>query len=261
VKLSNCVAAVTGAASGIGRALCTALGQHGARLIAVDRDAAGLDSLVEQFDGDGVGVATRAVDVRDCEELRRAIHSGAAELGPVDLLVACAGISDVTLVEDLAVGRLEEIARVNYLGTVYAVDAVLPEMLARRRGRIVGVSSLAGCRGMPFSGAYSASKAAVSTYLESLRPPLRRRGVTVTTVCPGFVRTPLMENAPLQPPMEMLPPEEAARYILRAIRRRKRFYCFPLGISLGVKYLKWLPAGLYDWTMARAATKIPDLKY
>ncbi len=99
--------------------------------------------------------------------------------------------------------------RVNLLGVVYAIEAVLPDMLARGSGQIVALSSLAGCRGMPFSAAYSASKAALANYLESLRPPLRRRGIAVTTVLPGFVRTPLMANASVQPPMAMMEPEGA----------------------------------------------------
>ncbi len=179
----------------------------------------------------------------------------------MDLLVACAGITGATLVDDLAVEQMEAIVRVNLLGSVYAIDAVLPDMLARKSGHIVALSSLAGCRGMPFSAAYSASKAALATYLESLRPPLRRRGIAVTTVLPGFVRTPLMANAPVQPPMAMMEPEEAARYILRAIHRRSRVYAFPWSTSLLLGVLRCLPAWLYDWCMARGAAHIPNVTY
>ncbi len=261
MKLTHRVAVVTGAASGIGRAMAHVLAGEDARLILVDRDAPGVESLAKELTADGVRCVADAVDVRQREALRRSIRSMQTQLGPVDLLVACAGITGVTLVEELRVEQLQAITEVNYLGVVYSIDAVLPEMIQRRQGHIVGVSSLAGCRGMPFSAAYSASKTALSTYLESLRPSLRRRGVTVTTVCPGFVRTPLMANAPLQPPMRMLEPEEAARYILRAIRRRRAYYCFPWAIGLGVRSLKWLPPRLYDWAMSRAAAKIPNLTY
>lgn len=255
------VAVVTGAASGIGRALCPLLGREGARLALIDRDAAGLESLGVELAKENIPATSAAVDVRERGALRDAIQRLAAPWGPVDLLVACAGVTGVTLVDDLAVDRLEAIARINFLGLVYAIDAVLPEMVARRQGQIVGVSSLAGCRGMPFSAGYSASKAAVTRYLESLRPALRKRGVAVTTVCPGFVRTPLMENAALKPPIEMMEPAAAARYVLKAIRGRRRYYCFPWGIGFGVRLLQWLPARLYDWTMSRAAAKIPDLTY
>jgi len=261
VRLSDCVAVVTGAASGIGRALCPLLGRRGARLVLIDRDSAGLDSLAAELAAANIRSATVTVDVRQRAALGQAIRSAAADLGPVDLLVACAGITGVTLVDDLDVEQIETLVRVNLLGVAYAIDAVLPEMLQRQQGHIVGVSSLAGCRGMPFSAGYSASKAALSRYLESLRPALRKRGIAVTTVCPGFVRTPLMEHAPLKPPMRMLEPQEAARYVLKAIVRRKRFYSFPWRIALGVGVLQWLPARWYDWTMSRAARKVPGLKY
>jgi 3-oxoacyl-[acyl-carrier protein] reductase len=255
------VAVVTGAASGIGRALCPLLGRQGSRLILIDRDAAGLESLQAELAQSNILGKTATIDVCQRESLKNSIRSLSAELGPVDLLVACAGITGVTLVDDMDVDKLEALMRVNFLGVVYAIDAVLDDMLKRRRGQIVGVSSLAGCRGMPFSAGYSASKTALLRYLESLRPALAKRGVAVTTVCPGFVRTPLMENAPLKPPMKMLEPEIAARYVLKAILRRRRFYSFPWGVGMGVRVLEWLPAGVYDWTMRRAAAKIPDLKY
>lgn len=261
MTMPGAVAVVTGAASGIGRALCPLLGREGARLVLIDRDGAGLESLAAELAKEGIAAASATVDVRERVTLRDAVRRLAAPWGPVDLLVACAGITGVTLVDDLTVDRLEAIARINFLGLVYAIDAVLPEMVQRRQGQIVGVSSLAGCRGMPFSAGYSASKAAVSRYLESLRPALRKRGIAVTTVCPGFVRTPLMENAALKPPIRMMEPAVAARYVLKAIVGRRRYYCFPWGIGFGVRLLQWLPARLYDWTMSRAAAKIPDLTY
>jgi short-subunit dehydrogenase len=99
------------------------------------------------------------------------------------------------------------------------------------------------------------------TYLESLRPPLRRRGILVTTVLPGFVNTPLMANAPVRPPMAMMEPEAAAQHILRAIRRRSRVYAFPWSTSLLLTVLRCLPAWLYDWCMVRAASHVPDVAY
>jgi 3-oxoacyl-[acyl-carrier protein] reductase len=261
MNLQDSVAVVTGAASGIGKALCPLLGDRGAKLILIDRNRAGLEAICAQLAAANIRSKSAVVDVSRRVELKDAISRLAAELGPVDLLVACAGITGVTLVDDLEVEKQENLMRVNFLGAVHAIDAVLPGMIERKQGHIVGISSLAGCRGMPFSAGYCASKAALSRYLESLRAQLRRRGIAVTTVCPGFVRTPLMENAPLKPPMRMLEPEAAAQYVLKAILKRRRFYAFPLGVGLGIRVLQWLPPGLYDWTMGRAAAKIPDLKY
>lgn len=261
MRLKDRVAVVTGAASGIGRALCPLLLREGARLGLLDRNADGLASLAAELGREGALCATAAVDVRDRAAVRAAFESQSAQLGPIDLLVACAGITGTTLVDDLAVEQTEAMLQVNLLGVAYAIDAVLPGMLARRSGQIVALSSLAGCRGMPFSAGYSASKAALAAYLESLRPALRRRGIAVTTVFPGFVRTPLMAAARVQPPVSMMEPEEAARHVLRAIDGRRRVYAFPMGVSLAVRVLSWLPAGLYDWMMARAAARIPNVVY
>jgi short-subunit dehydrogenase len=261
MSLNGQVALVTGAASGMGRALCHELAGAGARLGLIDRDAGGLDSLQTELRTAGVVHAPCVVDVTDRRAVRKGIVGLADQLGPVDLLAACAGITGATLIEDLAVAETEAILRVNLMGVAYAIDAVLPGMLARRRGHILALASLAGCRGVPFSAAYSASKAALINYLEALRPALRRRGIAVSTVLPGFVRTPLLENARVQAPLAAIEPEEAARHILRAVRRRSRVYAFPWSTRLGIAVLGLLPPWLYDWCMVRGAARIADVPY
>jgi short-subunit dehydrogenase len=261
MTLGGKVAVVTGAASGMGRALCRELAPEGVRLGLIDRNTDGLASLEAELREQGATCSWAVADVSDRQGVRSAVKGLVAQLGPVDILVACAGITGATLVDDLAVEETEAILRVNVLGVIYCLDAVLPDMLARQSGHIVALASLAGCRGMPFSAAYSASKAALMTYLESLRPSLRRRGIAVTTVLPGFVRTPLMINAPVQPPMAMMEPEQAARHILRAIRRRSRVYAFPWSTRLLLSVLRWLPPWLYDWCMARGAAHVPNVTY
>jgi short-subunit dehydrogenase len=227
----------------------------------LDRDANGLASLAEDLRAKGTSCAQVVADVRDRQAVRDAIATLVRELGAVDLLVTCAGITGATLVDDLAVEETEAILQVNLLGVAYAIDAVLPSMLARGSGHLVALSSLAGCRGMPFSAAYSASKAGLVNYLESLRPSLRRRGIAVTTVLPGFVRTPLMAGALVQPPMSMMEPEVAAKYVMRAIERRSRVYAFPWSTSLLLGVLRCLPPWLYDWCMARGATHVVNVNY
>lgn len=261
MTLRGKVAVVTGAASGMGRALCRELANEGVRLGLLDRNADGLATLEVELRERGATCHRAAADVSDRQGVRSALNALAERLGPVDVLVACAGITGATFVDNLDLEQTETILRVNFLGVIYALDAVLPDMLARQSGHIVALASLAGCRGMPFSAAYSASKAALMTYLESLRPALRRRGIAVTTVLPGFVRTPLMANAPIQPQMAMMEPEQAARHILRAIQRRSRVYAFPWSTSLLLRVLRWLPPWLYDWCMARGAAHIPDVTY
>ena len=114
---------------------------------------------------------------------------------------------------------------INVIGVVNSVAAVLPDMLKRGEGHLVAISSLASYRGMPKSGAYSASKAAVSTFFESLRVDLRRSGVTVTTIHPGFIRTPMTANRKKKLPF-LLEVDDAACRIIRAIERRARTYAF-----------------------------------
>ena len=123
-----------------------------------------------------------------------AVQEIVGALGPADILIPCAGICRASTVDDLKIAELEEIVRINFLGMVYLIEAVLPSMLERGSGHIAGISSMAGLRGIPFEPAYSASKAAVAAYLESLRSELRQRGITVTTVFPGYVQTPLLDE-------------------------------------------------------------------
>ena len=135
---------------------------------------------------------------------------------------------------------------VNTFGVIYSIEAVLPEMLRRRSGHLVAVSSLAAYKGLPGESAYCASKAAVNTYMEGLRIHLRGKGVAVTTVCPGFVKTPMTAMNDFQMPWVMNA-DEAARRIVRALRRRPAVCNFPLPTTLLMKLTQWLP----DWMVAR----------
>jgi NAD(P)-dependent dehydrogenase (short-subunit alcohol dehydrogenase family) len=257
--LRELVAVVTGGGSGIGRALCRLLGQEGARVGILDREP--LDSFTDELRAAGVRAAGVQADVRDRAAVLAAIDSLRQQLGPIDILVACAGISGATLVDDLAVERAEAILHINLLGVAHTIDAVLPDMLARGSGQIVGISSLLAVRGFPFTAAYCASKAGIATYLESLRGPLRGRGIHVTVVFPGYVRTPLTERGDVRPPLRLIEPEQAAAYILRAILRRSRVCRFPWGLSQLMRILCWLPPRTYDRVMARGALRIKHLTY
>jgi short-subunit dehydrogenase len=142
--------------------------------------------------------------------------------------------------------QIENMIRVNLLGVVYSVEAVLPEMLQRGRGHLAAVSSLAAYRGMPGESAYCASKAAVNSYFDGLRVQLRERGIAVTTICPGFVRTPMTDTHPFKMPW-LLEADEAARRIARALKRRVKVYNFPWQTALLMRLAGWAP----DWLLAR----------
>jgi short-subunit dehydrogenase len=243
---------LTGAGRGIGRATALALAARGYRLGLMDRDAAGLSDLSEHLHESRRSHSVRAVDVTNLECMRTATAELEGEVGPPDVLVACAGIGGLTLLPDLQPEALRSMLEVNVVGVANAIDAVLPGMMARQCGHLVGISSVAGYRGMPWMAAYSASKAALTTYLEGLRPALKRRGVTITTVYPGFVRTAMTEDTPFRRPIRMMEPEQAAAYLVRAIERRPRDAAFPPGTALGMELVRRMPGRVYDWMMDRA---------
>ena len=149
------------------------------------------------------------------------------------------------LSQTLDAAEAGDVISINVIGVVNSVAAVLPDMLARGRGQLVAISSLASYRGMPKSGAYSASKAAVSTFFESLRVDLRKSGIDVTVIHPGFIRTPMTANRKRKLPF-LLETDDAACRILRAVERRARTYAFPWQLAGLVRMMKHLPNALYD---------------
>jgi len=262
MSLADQVVVVTGAASGIGQAISRLFARKGARIGLLDQEQAGIDAIAAEFKRAGISSVALSVDVRQREKVREAVGDVARMLGPIDILVPCAGICRASTVEDLKVAQLEEILRTNFLGMVYLIDAALPSMLERGRGQIIGISSLAGVRGIPYEPAYSASKAAVTAYLESLRPELRRRGIAITTIFPGYVQTPLLDeiNGLMGADMsrgKAMTAESAATQIIRAIERRRSCSYFPRPLGLGVNLSQILPPRLYDFVMERMFSRFP----
>lgn len=252
---------LTGAAHGIGRATAMALAARGTPMGLIDRDGPALAALVQELKERGVTVADATVDVTDRDALTRAVAAIESSVGPIDVLVACAGIGTLTLVPELDTPTLRQTLDVNLVGVAHSIEAVLPGMIARGRGHLVGVASVAGYRGFPWMISYSASKAALIAYLEGLRPGLRRRGVTVTTVCPGFVRTQMSTSVPYQYPVKMIEPEDAARHLVRAVERRPRNCVFPFGMRIGLAILKYMPDRLFDGLMRLAGPKALHVEF
>jgi short-subunit dehydrogenase len=149
--------------------------------------------------------------------------------------------------------------QVNFLGVVYAIEAVLPGMLARGAGRIVAMASMTAVRGIPFEASYGASKAALVGYLESLRPSLRKRGVLVTLAYPGFVQTPLLDHLireGMSRPPGIIDTDTTARKILDAARRGRRTVSFPLALTAVVSLGRMMPGFVYDRVMTRMASRV-----
>jgi NAD(P)-dependent dehydrogenase (short-subunit alcohol dehydrogenase family) len=244
------VALITGAASGIGRELARRLGREGARVAALDLSADGLNSLASELKAAGARCATAVADVTDAAAVRDAVGRLEADLGPTDLLIASAGIGRETGGDAFDAGTVAATISVNLIGVANTIAAVLPAMRERRRGHLAVLSSLASYRGLPRLGAYSASKAGVNALMDALRVELRPYGIACTTVCPGWVRTPMTTAMDL-PHIRMLAVEDAAGRILDALRRRRAFVAFPARTVWQVRLLRHLPRPAADWLAHR----------
>lgn len=243
---------ITGASSGLGAALARAYAARGATLGLAARRGDLLEALAGELP---VPCHCYPLDVADGGALAAAAAHFRAEAGCPDVVIANAGISVGTLTGepgDLAVfGR---IMAVNVTGIAHTFDPFLPAMTALGRGTLVGVASVAGIRGIPGAGAYSASKAAAIAYLESLRVELRRTGVSVVTLAPGYIDTPMTRRNPYRMPF-LLPADEAARRMLRVIERGAAFAVVPWQMGVVGRVLRLLPIPVFDRLFARAGRK------
>ena len=197
----------------------------------------------------------RVFDVVDADDLRAAAADFIDRAGLPDIVIANAGISVGTLTEEASdLAAFSRVMQVNVLGMVNTFHPFVAAMRQAQRGQLVGIASLAGIRGMPGAGAYSASKAAVISYLESLRVELHGSGVRVATILPGYVETSMTAGNPFRMPF-MLSADEAARRIARRLARGASYAVVPWQMAIVARLLRWLPNALFDRLFARAARK------
>jgi short-subunit dehydrogenase len=244
---------LTGASSGLGEALARHYAARGAALGLVARRAPELEALAASLDG--ATVATYRGDVREPSDLVRAAADFMARFGAPDVVIANAGISRGALTEapeDLP--TFKAIFDTNVLGMVHTFAPFVVPMRDAGSGVLAGVASVAGFRGLPGSAAYCGSKSAAITYLESLRVELRGTGVSVVTLCPGFIETPLTERNPYRMPF-LLSADKAARLVANAIEDKRRFYVLPWQMAVLGKVLRGLPRPIYDRVVANRARK------
>jgi NAD(P)-dependent dehydrogenase (short-subunit alcohol dehydrogenase family) len=242
------VVLITGAGSGIGGELARRLAAEGARIAALDRNPEGLAALVAALPG--LPVATAVADVTDLAAMRQAVAALETQLGPTDLLIACAGIGRKTSTEDFSAEEFDAHIRINLIGMVNSVDPVIAGMRQRRSGHLVAISSVASYRGLPLMGGYCASKAGVNALFDSLRAELRPLGIDVTTVCPAWIRTPMTKGLRV-PAGDLMTLERACDIILDAIRRKKAFVAFPRRMVWRIMLLRCLPRSWGDWLIRR----------
>lgn len=251
---------LTGASSGIGVAFARAYARSqapGTLILGLfARRAPALEELAAELRAThGQSVAVYSGDVRVAADLQRAGADFIARHGAPDVVIANAGVSRGTLTEyaeDLA--AFAAVLETNVLGMVHTFHPFLPAMRAAGSGTLVGIASVAGFRGLPGSGAYSASKAAAITYLESLRVEEQRSGVKVVTLCPGYIATPLTARNPYKMPF-LLDPDTAARRMIRVIAAQRRFAIVPWQMAIVGRILRCAPRWLYDRAFANVKRK------
>jgi NAD(P)-dependent dehydrogenase (short-subunit alcohol dehydrogenase family) len=268
------VALITGGSSGIGRAMALRLAGHGARVAVAARNRTALDEVVREIDrisplprgerGRGEGETTLpalaiTTDVTQADDCRRAVVATVAQFGRLDILLCSAGLSMRTYFENSDLAAMEQVVRVNFLGTLYATHFALPHV-KKSRGSLVAMSSLTGLRGIPSYALYGATKFAVQGLYDSLRLELGRDGVHVGVVSPGFVDTPLRDQVlgpdgkiwahPPDPPFRIWPVEKCADRIVRLIVKRRSRALLPAfaGPLLTLDHL--IGGWIGDWILA-----------
>ena len=247
---------ITGASSGIGAALARHYAAQGAVLGLVARRTAALQALQAALPG---AHAAYAVDVADSKRLAAAAADFIARFGLPDIVIANAGVSVGTLTEEAGdLPAFERVLRTNVLGLVATLQPFVAPMRTRGGGRLVGIASVAGIRGLPGAAAYSASKAAAIACLESLRVELHGSGVRVVTIAPGYIATP-MTAVNAYPMPFLLPAEEAAPRFARAIEAGVSYTVIPWQMGIAARLLRALPNWLYDRLFARAGRKPRNL--
>lgn len=247
---------ISGASGGLGLALARHYLERGAIVAAFARRGELLQVLAAEFPDQ---VYCYALDVRDAPAVQHAANDFIARAGCPNVVIANAGVSTGTLTEyaeDL--DAFQQVMDINVLGMVKTFQPFIAAMRATRQGTLVGIASVAGFRGLPGAGAYSASKTAAISYLESLRVELRGSGVKAVTICPGYIGTPMTAINPYPMPF-MLEADEAARRIARAIERQTAFTVIPWQMGLAGRMLRLLPRWLYDRLFAKAPHKPRNL--
>lgn len=241
---------LTGASSGIGEALVPELVRRGARVAVTARRAERLEGLAAEWRRAGGEILVVPADVSDRESVLAAGRAIEAAWGGVDVAIFNAGTHTPPSGRGFDSRQFVTLTTLNYFGPLFGLEAVLPGMIARRRGQVVAVASLAGYRPLPTAAAYGASKAALAHAFDSLRFDLAPLGIEVTVVNPGFVKTPLTDRNRFRMPF-LMPVGRAVTTMVRDIERGKMESHFPAPFSWLLKFLRVLPYPVYHRLVRR----------
>jgi short-subunit dehydrogenase len=245
---------ITGAGSGIGKQLVLEGARRGWKIGGIDQSRKGLQELETELRRGRAQFAWAEADVTQAGSLTEQIGTLEERLGPVDLLIASAGVAGETPAVGMNPKAIARMIEVNLIGVSNSISAVLPGMLNRRRGHLVAISSLASYRGLPAQMGYCASKAGLNALMQSLWLDVKQHGLFVTIICPGHTRTPQAVGS--YKDEYLMPVEKAAAEILKAIDKRKRFHAFPRYGQAELVVLKLLPTWLQEWLLKRRMEKV-----
>ena len=261
--LRNKTVVITGASSGIGEAMARTYAAQGARVVLGARSAEKLEQLTAAIRATGGQAAWCAVDVTDAAQCKALIDTAVQTFGGIDVLICNAGISMRALFDDVDLAVLHRLMDVNFWGTVNCCKYALPYVQASH-GSIVGISSVAGLHGLPGRTGYSASKYAMTGFLETLRIENLKKGLHVMVACPGFTASNVrfaaltadgsQQGETPRNEAKMMTPEEVARIVARGIRRRKRLCLMEIEGRATHFVKKFAPAFLdrmFYWVMSK----------
>jgi short-subunit dehydrogenase len=244
------VVIITGGSSGIGKALAREFGKHGSKIIITGRTKETLDQTVKELQQAGINIACIQADVSIEEDNKRMAAEAIALFGRIDILINNAGISMRALFEDVDMVVLKKVMDINFYGALYATKYCLPEIL-KNNGSVIGISSVAGYRGLPGRAGYSASKFALNGFLEVLRTELINKNVHVLTACPGYTTSNIrkrslnkdgtVQGESPRDESSMMSAEECAQHIYKATVKRRKILILTKKGKLTVFINKWFP--------------------
>ena len=236
---------ITGASSGFGEEMARQAAAKGARIGLLARRGDKLEALSAELTALGARNAWRTADVRDADGLHTALDELASELGGVDIVVANAGIGHPTPAHRTPIEEVLGIYQTNLNGALHTIHWAIPKMLEQKHGHIVGIASLASFLGLPATSSYCGAKAALRLHLQSLRQDLKPKNIQVTTICPGFVRTPLTDGNKHPMPF-MWDCDRAVRRMIGAIEANRGQDSFPFPLVAALWLGQLLPASLTE---------------